>query len=153
MREPKYRVWNTELKKMVYREDLEKAMHDLTQIDGVQGIFLPTNEKVKLMQFTGREDGLGNEVYEGDIVKVIDTYDNDREFIGVVFFRDCSFVIKNSTSSNYRWMDYEVYVLGNMFDDKELIEDYEIMEMVKKREQNDNGIRYSLEEIKSMFNV
>jgi len=73
-------------------------------------------------QFTGRENSNGKEVYEHDIVKCKDTYKDGIEFMGVVDFQDCSFVIKNDCVTHYRWMDYEVEVVGNIWENPELIE-------------------------------
>ena len=79
-------------------------------------------DEVELMQFTGRHDTNDKPVYEGDILKCKDNY-TGLEFTGVVDFQDCSFVIKNDCVTHYRWMDYTVEVIGNKFENPELLED------------------------------
>ena len=84
-------------------------------------------DKETIGQYIGLEDENGKSIYEWDIVKVEDTYEEDRPpFVGVVTFRDCSFIIKTDCTSNYRWMDYEVEVIGNIFDNKDLLEEYDL---------------------------
>ena len=75
-------------------------------------------------QYINRNDINGKEIYVGDIVKVKDNYLKGREFTGVVDFSDCSFMIRTSIGCNYRWRDYyNVEVIGNIFDNKEMLEE------------------------------
>lgn len=64
-------------------------------------------------------------IFEGDIVKVHDTLKRSdepcHEFVGVVDFADGSFVIEDGCVTHDRWMDYEVEVLGNRWDNPELL--------------------------------
>ncbi|HHU59673.1 TPA: hypothetical protein GXZ34_01980, partial [bacterium] len=80
--------------------------------------------KESVGQYIGRKDKNGKAIYSGDIVRI--TSHSIPEFVGVVDFQDCSFVIKNSYITGYRWMDYEVEVIGNMVDNPELLEQYDI---------------------------
>lgn len=75
----------------------------------------------ELMQYTGLKDKNGKEIYEGDIVRGNDSYDDGREIFGVVDFQDCSFVIKNDCATHYRWMDYTIEVIGNIYEDGGLL--------------------------------
>ena len=75
-----------------------------------------------LGQYTGRVDKNGKRVFEGDIVKAHDILD-DFDFIGCVEFENCSFVIvADDVMLFYRWTDYEVEVIGNIYDNPELLE-------------------------------
>ena len=78
-------------------------------------------------QYTGIDDVHGNKVYEGDIVKVHDNMigveDGAEDFIGVVYYRDGSFMIITPYQLHYRWMDYTVEVIGNKFDNPEIWEE------------------------------
>lgn len=76
-----------------------------------------------LSQYTGIDDKNGVKVFESDILKVRDSLPGgEMEFIGVVEFRDGSFVIVNDEMTHYRWIDYEIEVIGNKFDNPELLE-------------------------------
>lgn len=73
-----------------------------------------------LMQYIGLQDKHGREVYEGDIVRGYD--DHHEPIFGVVTFRDGSFVIKNPAIAHFRWMDYTLEVIGNAYENPELLE-------------------------------
>ncbi len=78
----------------------------------------------KVMQYTGLTDKNGREIYEGDVVSI-------QKYIGGIFypmnsgvvaFSDGSFFVKAESSSYYAWLDYEVEVLGNIYENPELLE-------------------------------
>ena len=74
-------------------------------------------------QYTGIDDKNGVRVFEADILKVKDRLSGgEMEFMGVVEFKDGSFVIVNDEMTHYRWIDYEIEVIGNKFDNPELLE-------------------------------
>ena len=74
-------------------------------------------------QYTGIDDKNGVRVFEADILKVKDRLPGgEMEFMGVVEFKDGSFVIVNDEMTHYRWIDYEIEVIGNKFDNPELLE-------------------------------
>jgi len=67
-------------------------------------------------QFVGLQDMHGKELYEGDIVQVFDT-EFKGSFKGVIKFGDGSFYIDGLNGiTNYRWQDYEVELMGNIYD-------------------------------------
>lgn len=73
-------------------------------------------------QYTGLKDLHGTRIFEGDIVKVYDVYCNET-VVGVVEFCDGSFRIYDTDFTSYdRWMYYKVEVIGNVFDNPELLE-------------------------------
>ena len=72
-----------------------------------------------LMQFTGLLDKNGKEIYEGDIVRT-------NNFLGEVEFNKdtgCIEIITGKTTSELLWKTgFENKVIGNIYQDKDLIE-------------------------------
>ncbi len=112
MREIKFRVWDKELKKW----------SDIPLEYAIKDIALYTD--YEWCQFTGKFDIRGNEIYEGDIVRF-----QRREgevFIGEIAYIEeygAYFVIHSGISDNqlYAFSQYEV--IGNIFENPELLED------------------------------
>ena len=74
-------------------------------------------------QYTGVKDLPGTWIFEADIVKVYDVYCNET-VVGVVEFCDGSFRIYDTDFTSYdRWMYYKVEVIGNAYDNQELLEE------------------------------
>ena len=76
-------------------------------------------------QYTGLTDKNGKKIFEGDVVCVNDRlmphYEKLSTFIGEVDHKDASFVIVGDVITHYRWLDYEVEVIGNIHDNPELL--------------------------------
>jgi len=123
MREIKFRAWGKISGRMLWVSsmDFDYDSGVITEInvheDGEPTFSIP-NFNCELMQFTNCHDINGKEVYEGDIVRGKDNYNDEREIFGIVGFQDCSFVIKNDCVTHYRWMDYTIEVVGNKFEER-----------------------------------
>lgn len=123
MRKIKFRAWNKNFEEMSVVADLDFWANDVWIIDpDVKNLNQMDRSEVVLMQWTGLTDNNGVEVYEGDIVRVT-YYDLTHGIIGVVRFDNGSFYIDCDGLSLYTWFDYEVEVLGNIFENKELLKE------------------------------
>lgn len=77
-----------------------------------------------LCQYTGLTDKNGNKIWENDVVRC--NYNNYGEkgiYVGKVIFREdtCTFVVTDGKSTDYEWWGEEKEVIGNIFDNTELI--------------------------------
>lgn len=73
---------------------------------------------------TGLKDKNGNLIWENDIVKCLyNCYDENYVYIGKMIYKEdtCRFVAVNSESTDYEWWDEEKEVIGNIFDNPELL--------------------------------
>lgn len=78
------------------------------------------DSEVELMQYTGLKDKNNKEIFESDIVKFSDYLTGIKSNVGQVGFMNGSFVIKGEVMTHYRWVDYEVEVIGNIYENPEL---------------------------------
>ena len=116
MREIKFRVWLDYFQKMFY--DVHILGEELVvSLDGDGYDFIGDYKDFDVMQYTGIKDKNGREIYEKDVVCFVDERESPKiERIGIVSFADGSFFIDCVHSKHYRWMDYEVEVIGNDYD-------------------------------------
>lgn len=130
MRQIKFRGWDNKGKIMscmvsIYCESdgsswwvadvLGENGRKIYNFGGIEG-----NPNYVVMQYTGIDDKNGKEIFEGDIVKFKE-YRTTKIETGYVSFRDGSFVIISELFSHYRWIDYVVEVIGNIYENPELV--------------------------------
>ena len=116
MREIKFREWDTERKTMSYskREDFDDMV-------GFRFFHTEGGERY-LMQYTGLKDKNEKEIYEGDIV-IVDQKETPAE---VIFENGCFYTPIGI--SRYRlggWYKENLEVVGNIYENPELLEDKE----------------------------
>ena len=137
-----FRAWDKEEKKMHKVKTIEfsrrgaRIIHLAEVQSNGKGDHKRWHSSVELMQSTGLKDITGDEIYEGDIVKVL-VHDiepkimKDKMYIGVVAYNQGTFDIKISKDT-YLGIIPEMYmldidcvfrILGNIYENPELLED------------------------------
>lgn len=150
MRQPKFRAWDHDDKKIwkvvAISEsiwgDCEEAHIKVCEFDKspeAKETDVRLSVNYDLMQWTGLKDKNGREIYEGDIVNFVDFdssggHREDREFTGVIKYQSGLYEIwKNNESEffesdgafilNHAWLqDDDFEVIGNIYESKELLE-------------------------------
>lgn len=113
MRELKFRIWDEKTQKMLY---LDENNFD-------KDLFLKANREGRLMLSTGLVDIEDREIYDGDYVKVYDTY-KETYYKGKIKFIESrlEFAIESSALSTHkRWINYDLLVIGNSFEQPGLL--------------------------------
>jgi uncharacterized phage protein (TIGR01671 family) len=78
MREIKFRAWAINSKKIVDLKKITPLACDPGLLKYGDGLFIPFREDIILMQYTGLKDKNGIEIYEGDIVEVLNSADDEN---------------------------------------------------------------------------
>lgn len=147
-REIKFRAWDESNKRMLY-SDKEDVQFDLMGGEmrvsfwiekgvpfhsetGIEVVGIPDPNEVEnpiIMQFTGLKDKKGNEIYEGDIMKVRQRtigrgkQTKYKDFnVPVEFYRG-EFILPFENYGEYRFRDGEMEhfeVIGNIYETPEL---------------------------------
>ena len=138
MKQLKFRAWIKPQKKMLpvidlhwdYDGELESCLIEGASKndygDTERGIYVPITE-CELMQFTGLYDKNGKEIYEGDMLKFIDIFGENRvsevktidKLIIASYFSITQQMSWNKTNED--WITESREIIGNIYENKELL--------------------------------
>jgi hypothetical protein len=116
MKNIKFRYWNRSSKKMM----------EVTTLN----FPLPKEVEVDVMQYTGLQDVYGNEIYEGDILDLVNQKHRDTNLFPVlVVYDNGSFRTKRPQCSDYNSqnlhddtiIEYDVKIVGNVYQNYDLL--------------------------------
>lgn len=128
MAEVNFRAWDKDGEYMEYTDrNLIVSFGDNGNVDAtdLSNIYSTCNgmQNFELMQSTGLKDNNGTEIYEGDIVKNV--YDE----IYLVKWLDAGFYLEERYNGGFDYFimfdSIEYEVIGNVFEDKNLLSDLE----------------------------
>ena len=116
----KFRVWDSDNNVFDYI-DLTDIEETIRVLDSYENYFWSDYFKDKpeyLMQCTGLKDKNGKLIYEGDIVKIY-----DRFIDKIIFHKGCFCVSKGSYNQATYWKHDTLEVIGNIYENKELLDE------------------------------
>ncbi|MEQ7106324.1 YopX family protein [Enterococcus gallinarum] len=139
---PKFRAWDEEEKRWINIASLVfDEGGELWYLSPVMDDFNPVyyeNELGKtweIMQSTGLKDKNGVDIFEGDVLNIIEVTDQGlKEYLTDVKWEDCSFVVKSggddydtflaawTSDPNTTYPLFEIQVVGNIYENPELME-------------------------------
>lgn len=128
MREIKFRVWDNKIKEYIVPEQFEILLLANDKKTPVCNLNLSNNiydfykaENIEVDMFTGLKDKYEKEIYEGDLVELLDTID---EIVCVVKYEYGAYILENG---DYReelsnCEERFLLVVGNIYENKKLME-------------------------------
>lgn len=148
MREIRFRAWDKKEKK-IYNESLMIGNIGLGEGSVMVTKDVQKGNELIWMQFTGLKDKNGKEIYEGDILRIKNKrgkyWSKGRV---LVVWGDCEFyaqkideeVIEDEEClGNYEFNNYDVKLIGNKFENPELLKKFQGEESNKIKEMKKSG--------------
>lgn len=118
---PKFRVWDT------FDEDMVNDIFFSWQDCGYESLNeCLSDERWKFMQSTGMFDKNGNEIFEGDVVKLVDEYDSGIDTVilqeGALGMIIEEMFVPFAAIPILSEVDYTLEIIGNIYENPELME-------------------------------
>lgn len=131
---PRFRVWMKSLKWMcdVTNISFDSKLVDICQQGDTERCTEISVEfdEIELMQSTGLKDKNGKEIFEGDIVRQVRTQPTteNETITGLVIMLEGAWLIMNDCEqlASFLWSETdENEIIGNIYENRELLEDKE----------------------------
>ena len=128
---PRYRVWVTTEKRMVFLDDILDIDYENKEIVTQQVYFengLPDDrdvycydfDEIELIQSTGLKDKNDKEIFEGDIVKMAKDVYSEPTYYKVVRHRGGAYRLESNQHGCELWLQYaDCEVVGNVYENQE----------------------------------
>ena len=128
---PRYRVWVTTEKRMVFLDDILDIDYENKEIVTQQVYFengLPDDrdvycydfDEIELIQSTGLKDKNDKEIFEGDIVKMAKDVYSEPTYYKVVRHRGGAYRLESKQHGCELWLRYaDCEVVGNVYENQE----------------------------------
>lgn len=117
--------WVYGLVTKLYDEQFKSLPAEMTNTNGIRGIEI---DYKTIGQYTGLNDKNGTKIFEGDILKFINS-DNETSYYDVVYLEaDCRWIIRQNGLYQYqdvldKFVERYMTVAGNIYDSPELLEE------------------------------
>ena len=124
-RQIKFRVWDNQNNNWLINQRIEDHPVELLYSDHEFYIDHSGDnlDNYTIQQYTGLKDKNGKEIYEGDIVKATSDQYTNENFVGKVIFDEGSFLTWiNKNDIRGVWSGDDIEVIGNIFENKDLLE-------------------------------
>lgn len=134
---PRYRVWIKTEKRMFFSDDILSIDYENTEIVTQQVYFengLPDDrdiycydfDEIELIQSTDMVDRDGKIIFEGDIVKMAKDVYSEQTYYEVVRHRGGAYRLESKQHGCELWLRHtDCEVVGNVYENRELLEDKE----------------------------
>ena len=123
---PKYRAWLKKEQKMDNYIDHISWLEDELYCIGDGITYMVSAEDLELMQSTGLKDKNGKEIFEGDIVKMAKDVYSEPTYYEVVRHRGGAYRLESKQHGCELWLRHtNCEVVGNVYENRELLEDKE----------------------------
>lgn len=127
MREIEFRAWLKNEKKMVNVKSIhlgrKKVMYGYSESPQNYGNKTCSFQDCELMQYTGKKDKNGTKIFESDIV-LVDEYEQALAVIRWDEDCGCFYIQEDNLYLTFdEYYSYELEVVGNVFDNPELLGD------------------------------
>lgn len=126
-REIKFRAWDVDQKSMHEIAGFIQYMQFTEVHFGPSGFKIFPPEKVILLQYTGLQDKLKNEIYENDIVKITN-YFNGIQKIGIVKMNDYAWCVECGLGNKVSYVPRinssdigQINRIGNIYENPDLL--------------------------------